>query len=254
MDSISRLTWLTRNRLALALLGALVVPPALCALLSTFRHSLVNPAAAVFLVALIVVIATTGNRLSGVLASLSTALWFDYFLTPDYEHFVITRRADVETTIALLVVGVLVTEVAARSHHHRRVSTTEATYIAAFGGLAGAAAGTTAIATALAETSANLTELLSLRSCRVELGVVEPPLARITADGEVTHVGLRWPVESIGIPGPEAEIAIVWRGRVRGRFVLVPTPGLPVSRERRVVAVSLATLAGALLAESRVER
>jgi hypothetical protein len=39
-----------------------------------------------------------------------------------------------------------------------------------------------------------------------------------------------------------------WRGREVGRFVLTPTPGVPVSRERRVAAVSLVDLVAATLA------
>ena len=44
------------------------------------------------------------------------------------------------------------------------------------------------------------------------------------------------PPSRLGIPGPEAEIVARWRGRALGRFVLTPTPGDPISQERRAVA------------------
>ena len=82
------------------------------------------------LVALIEAIAILGDRLSGVVATLSAALWFDFFLTPPYERFTISHRPDLETTISILVVGVIVTEVAARSRRHRRAAGEESRFVA----------------------------------------------------------------------------------------------------------------------------
>jgi hypothetical protein len=76
-------------------------------------------------------------------------------------------------------------------------------------------------------------------------------MARILIDGEVLHVGMHWPVDELGIPGPEAEIVTQWRGRTLGRFVLTPTPGEPVSQERRAVAALLGTIVAAGLATAR---
>jgi hypothetical protein len=49
----------------------------------------------------------------------------------------------------------------------------------------------------------------------------------------------------MGLPGPEIELLVQNQGRTLGRFVLTPTPGYPVSRERRVVAVAIADQVGA---------
>jgi hypothetical protein len=46
------------------------------------------------------------------LAALSAAVWFGYVLTRPYERFIITRRADIEATVLLLVIGMAVTELA----------------------------------------------------------------------------------------------------------------------------------------------
>jgi len=50
----------------------------------------------------------------------------------------------------------------------------------------------------------------------------------------------------------QIDLVVHGRGRPHGRFVLTPTPGVPVSWDRRVVAVALADQAGAALAATDV--
>ena len=111
--------WLSRDRLAVA--AALAAPVALAALLVPFRVGSLNTQAALALILVVVAVAANGNRLSGVLAALSAAVWFDFFLTRPYERLTITRRADIATTILILIIGVAVTELAvwARRRHAR---------------------------------------------------------------------------------------------------------------------------------------
>ncbi|HWW52445.1 MAG TPA: hypothetical protein VNY84_01660 [Acidimicrobiales bacterium] len=52
----------------------------------------------------------------------------------------------------------------------------------------------------------------------------------------------------MGLPGPEVDLLVHHGGRTLGRFVLGPTPGWQVSRQRMIVAVALASQAGAALA------
>ena len=244
-------TQLRRNRrpltLALALLGPLII----AAVLSPFRGSFATTAAALVLIAAVVALAVVGGRGAGYLESLSSALWFDFFLTRPYDRFAISHRPDIETTVAIVVVGVLVTELAARSRHHARTSSEGFGYVETFESLSELAASPTPSPQILEFVSSSLVELLDLRACRFERLATNPPLARVLASGVVDHVGLAWPVGEIGIPGPEAEILAEWRGRVLGRFVITPTPGAPVSIERLSVAVSLATLAAASLDHER---
>jgi K+-sensing histidine kinase KdpD len=49
--------------------------------------------------------------LAGLLAAVSSAVWFDFFLTVPYGRFTIDDRADIETTVLLILVGVAVTEI-----------------------------------------------------------------------------------------------------------------------------------------------
>ena len=109
-DYVEVRRWLSRDRLAVA--AALAAPLALIAILVPFRASFPNTDAALTLILVVVAVAAIGYRLAGVLAALLAAAWFDFFLTYPYERFNITRRADIETTILLLVIGVAVTELA----------------------------------------------------------------------------------------------------------------------------------------------
>ena len=244
--------YLREHRTVLALLAALLIPLGVASVLVPFRGSFANTAAALVLVGVIEAIAIVGNRAAGVLASISAALWFDFFLAPPYLRFTISHRPDLETTICILVVGVIVTELAARSRHHRRRASAEKDYVAMVNELTTMAAGSAAASQIVEQATSSLVELLDLRSCRFEVIPVDPPLARIQSNGAVVHVGLHWPVDEIGIPGPEAEILAEWRGRVMGSFVLTPTPGLAVSVEQRVVAASLAQIVGATLSDRRL--
>lgn len=245
------LTFIQRNQRPVTFVLALGGPIAVAAAMSPFRGSFANTAAALVLVAVVVALAVAGGRGAGYFSSLMAALWFDFFLTRPYDHFAISHRPAIETTIALFVVGVLVTELAARSRHHARTSHEGSRYVETFRSLSDLAASPAPSPRVLESVSASLVALLDLRACRFERLATNPPLARVLADGVVDHVGLAWPVEEIGIPGPEAEIVAEWRGRVLGRFVLTPTPGVPVSVERLSVAVALATLAAAALDHER---
>jgi uncharacterized protein DUF4118 len=203
----------------------------------------------------IVAVAVGGNRFSGFLASVSAALWFDFFLTRPYDTLDISQRSDIETAVSLLAVGLLVSELAARSRHFSRVLTEESSYLAMVREVTERAMSAAPSAWVIESALESLRELLDLRACRFDYHVSDPPLAQIEANGDVVHVGMLWPTEELGIPGPEAEIVAEWRGRALGRFIITPTPGQPIALEPRVVAALLASVVAASLAsESRVPR
>src|SRR5271155_912420 len=118
-----------RNRTRLAVVAGVVGPLVVAAVLVPFRGTFAGTAAALVMVIVIVAVAVTGNRLSGVVASASAGLWFDFFLTRPYDRFVISHRPDLETTIAIFVVGVLVTELAARSRQHWQSATSSTAHV-----------------------------------------------------------------------------------------------------------------------------
>jgi hypothetical protein len=92
-----------------------------------------------------------------------------------------------------------------------------------------------------------LQQLLSLADCRF---VWDPPSgkgARIESDGTVRLNPLVWPSSLIGLPTHQVELPVRAAGRVLGTFLLTPTPTVPVSHDRCLVAVALADQLGAVL-------
>jgi hypothetical protein len=220
-----------RQRILFAL--AVTVPLAVAAVLVPFRTSFTNAGAALILVAVIVALSLGGTRFTGFVASVFSAVWFDYFLTRPYDELSISHRPDIETTLCLLVVGLMVSELAARQRHLARVSSEEEHYVA--------------MVRELVDLAQHSAKSLIERANDMLIEVLDP-MARLLPDGEVLHVGLRWPVSAMGIPGPEAEIATQWRGHFLGRFVITPTPGASISQERRAVAALLAGVVASGLA------
>ena len=93
----------------------LLAPLVVAVVLVPFRTNFSLPASALVLVLVVVAVGSFGSRFAGLVAALSAAAWFDFFLTKPYETFNITYRPDLQTEISLLVVGLAVTEIAARS-------------------------------------------------------------------------------------------------------------------------------------------
>lgn len=241
-------TFLQRNRSRIMFALAIVGPLLIALALVPSRGEFAGAAAALVFVVAIVALSVGGNRFVGFVASVSSVIWYDFYLTKPYDLLTISHRPDIETAICLLIVGVVVSELAARSRHLSRVSEEEAEYVDMVRDLTDFANGTAPSSEVIERAVPSIVRLLDLRDCRFERGPSDPPMARIMPNGEVVHVGLDWPVNQMGIPGPEAEIVAQWRGRVLGRFVITPTPGEPITRERRVVAALLASVVGAAIA------
>ncbi|MGE5760382.1 MAG: DUF4118 domain-containing protein [Gemmatimonadota bacterium] len=117
------------NRDRLTLIAALVAPLLLTAILAPFRTSFANTDAALALIVVVVAVAANGYRLAGILAALSSAVWFDFFLTQPYARFSISGRTDVETTILLIVIGVAVTEIAVWGRRQHEMASRRAGYL-----------------------------------------------------------------------------------------------------------------------------
>jgi K+-sensing histidine kinase KdpD len=142
------------------------------------------------LVAVIVAVAVWGNRAAGVTAAISASLWFDFFLTQPYERLTISREADLETAVSLLVVGVIVTELAARGRHYRMAASEEADHLAALREITGLVASGKPPSVVIDRARLVLTDLLNLEDCRFESGPALRRRATFLADGEVIHGGV----------------------------------------------------------------
>jgi K+-sensing histidine kinase KdpD len=231
----------------IALVAAVVLPLGVAAILVPFRSSFANTAAALILVAVIVAVAALGNRVSGFVATISATLWFDFFLTRPYEQLSITHRPDIETAVSLFVVGIIVTELAARNRHHHATAAEEADFVGLIHDVSELATSGAASRDVVERVRCELVALLHLQACRYEGGSSDQPMMRLEHDGRVFLGGRVWGVHRMGLPGPEIELSVQSQGRTLGRFVMTPTPGYPVSQERRVVAVAIADQIGASL-------
>jgi K+-sensing histidine kinase KdpD len=241
--------YLTRDRLAV--LAGLAAPLALAAVLVPFRASFPNTDAALAMLLVVVAVAANGYRLAGVLAAVSTAVWFDFFLTQPYERFTITRRTDIETTVLLLVIGVAVTEIAVWGRRHYAIASRRAGYLDGISSAARAVAVGGSAPALIDQVSSQLTQLLSLRSCRFQYGVAglgRP--ARLHRDGSVTLGELRWADGDEFPPGTDVELLVEGGGIFQGRFLMSPAAGARPALERRLLAVAFADQVGAALASS----
>jgi hypothetical protein len=184
-----------------------------------------------------------------VLAALSAAAWFDFFLTKPYETFNITYRPDLQTEISLLVVGLAITEIAARSRGHREDASEEANNVALIHNFTELVAAGEPAQFVVGRAAAELTSLLGLKDCRFETEMSDRHPTRIEHFGVVTLGGLRWGANRTGLPGREVELIVQYRGKTFGRFVMAPTPGSPVSSDRLLVAAFIADQVGAALSD-----
>lgn len=240
--------YLTRDRAAIA--AAVVLPLALAAILLPWRGSWSNTNVALLLVVVVVAVACLGNRFAGALAAISAAAWFDFFFTLPYDRFTISHSADVTTFVLLLAVGVAVSQMAAWARGLKAVTVTDAGY---FDRIVASAVVTQQAGTPHdvdEHVRRQLIEVLDLADCRFEYGKLlgQPP--RLESDGSITTRYGHYPVDESGLPDEEIELRIFSNGQYIGRFMLTPKPGSRPSRRARLVAVSLADLAGHALGAS----
>lgn len=231
------------NRSPLVVAVALLAPLTACATLAPFRDDIANTNAALGLVLIVVGVAATGHRVAGLAASVSSAVWFDFFLTEPYQRFTIADRDDIETAVLLTVVGLGVTEIALWGRRQQARASSRAGYLDGVVSAARIVATAGASATIVADHVARqITDVLDIDGCRFDPAPGNGTLPRLNHDGTVTRHGYAVDVDRDGLPvDDEIELVVESGGVVRGRFLL--TAATAVSRpdlERRLVAVILA--------------
>lgn len=232
-------------------LGALAFPAATCAVLSTLRDSITAATAVLVLVLWVVAAAASGDRLAGVLAAISGAVWFDFFLTEPYLRFTIADSDDIEATVLLVLIGMGVTEIALWGHRQQGKAARRSGYLAGVLGAARIVAeGDAPVATVVDVVGSQITHVLDADSCRFVAGPIDDPrIALVDHDGVVTRGGRPVDVDRVGLPHDEYVALLVRRGpRVIGHFLVTATTKVTYpSKERRQVAVLLADQVAAAL-------
>jgi hypothetical protein len=237
--------YLTRDQAAFA--AAIAAPLAASAILLPWRSSWSNTNVALLLVVVVVAVSAIGNRWAGALAAVGAAVWFDFFFTLPYERFTISHSADVTTFILLFVVGVAVSQLAARARHLKVVTITNEDYLGQIHESAALAQSARSPDAVVERVREQLIDVLGLRDCRFEYGVLLGHPPRLEHDGSVMTGNGRWPVEVSGLPGEDVELRVFGNGQYYGRFMMTPKAGSTPSLQARLVAVTLADTVGRAL-------
>jgi hypothetical protein len=234
--------YLTRDQVAIA--AAVAVPLAGAAILLPWRSSWPNTNVALLLVVTVVAVAAGGNRVAGALAAVSAAVWFDFFFTLPYDRFSIAHSSDITTFVLLLVVGVVVSQLAAWARRLKKVTVEDAGYLTRIVDSAAMTQTARSPDAVIQHVRNELTGLLDLRDCRFEYGMLIGHPARLEPDGRVLTRHGYYPVDEAGLPNDELELRTFANGQYCGRFMMRPNPGARPSQRARLVAVTLADLAG----------
>ena len=230
--------------LAIAAFGPILV----AGLLVPFRNELASANVVLVYVLVVVFGAAVGTRWSGALTAVVAAMSYDFFFTRPFQSLKIDNANDLETTLLLLAIGLIVAELVAFTRRHRERAASRGDEIQMLRATAELVASGTSSDTVLETVRADLVALLSLVECRYEAAPFVSSLPRIERTGGVEGAHRRWIGGDFTLPGMGAEIPVAARGQTYGRFVLIPDLSVGVSIEERIVAVALVDQLGAALA------
>jgi uncharacterized protein DUF4118 len=225
-----------------------IAPIVVAALLVGVRGHIQNANVALILVVVVVAAAAIGGRVAGATSAVISAVSFDFFHTQPYLQLRIDTADDVETTVLLLVVGLLVGHLAAGAMRARASAAESSVEIRRIHRVAERAARGEEAAQVLQAAQDELIQLMTLRSCKFEAQPILSVLPRLDRGGQIDTKVWRFRDGGFELPAEGVELPVYGRGQQLGRFVLEPTTGVGVTLEQRVVAVAIADQVGAALA------
>jgi hypothetical protein len=225
--------------------GPIIVGAALVPVRDDIEHT----TSVLIMVLVVVFAAIAGGRWAGALAAIVAAASFDFVLTQPYQSLRIDSESDIETTVMLLVIGILVGQMVVFARRNRRAAHRAADEIGRMRRVAEQAAsglGTDELADVVEE---ELTGLLGLRECTFQRQALERRLPVLERSGTIAVTEHRFdPRGGFTLPAQGVELPVLGGGETVGRLVLVPESGVGVSLEARIVAIALADQLGAAIA------
>lgn len=225
--------------------GAMVAILVAAGLVGT-RSIVSNTSVALILVLVIVAAASIGGRRAGVVTAVAAGVAFDFFHTEPHNRLVIDSAEDIETLVLLVAVGLAAGELVVRTDDWRRRGGVSHDELARIQRVTDAAVDHPE--DLVSAVQAELCDALTLQACRFE---TEPASARrpvIGRRGGIERAQYRLSGGEFELPRDEVELPVRAGGREFGRFVLVPTPGVGVARDRRLAASAMADVVALSLA------
>ncbi len=244
----------SRRRSLLATGLGLTLPLAIAIAWIPVRSRLPNVDLALVLIVAVAGLGSLQSRTAVYLASVSAALWFEFFDTAPFERLGIARSPDVETTLILAVVAVMVGELAVRTTRHRDYARREFEKLSSIRSTAELIASGEELVHVIEAVAADLTTLLGLSTCSFESSEPDPGRSALTREGRLVpperpsllappaghleHGGARVQVGDVELP-------VIVQGTVLGQFVLQFPAGELPQRDHLLIAVTLADNVGA---------
>jgi hypothetical protein len=229
---------------------AVILPLVVAAGLAAVGDSLTTATSVLVLVLVVVAVGAAGDRVAGVLAALSSGLWFDYFLTEPTGQLAIKDPDDLEVAVLLVVVGVAVTEIAHWGLRQQARAARRAGFLDGVLESADVAAGDDVdLDEARRRVAGRITGVLGVDRCHFVAGPApRNGVAVLLRDGTVERDGHAVEVEREGLP-TDVEIVLSVPGPAvdRGHFRLAAASRVQrPSLEQRRVAVLLAAQCASL--------
>jgi hypothetical protein len=223
-------------------------PIAVAAALVGVRGEIINANVALVLVVIVLIAGAVGGRAAGALGAVVAALSFDFFHTRPYLSLTIDSADDVETTLLLLVTGLLAGQIAWSARRAREAASHGRGELGRLTRIAHLIAGGDNTAEVILAAQGEIVGLLGLRSCRFEAQPYDYVLPKLERSGAFISKEYHYAHGGFELPAGGVELPVLGRGHELGRFVLEPTPGVGTSLEQRVVATAIADQVGAALA------
>jgi hypothetical protein len=202
---------------------------------------------ALVLVLFVLLGAVVGGRWAGIVSALAAGISFDFFHTKPYGSLKISQGTDIQTTVLLVLVGIAVGVVAAHGDRIRTVLRDQRGELRRVHRVAELAAAGESLDDLVSTITAELIDVLHLRSCSFERPPFATVLTPIEPNGTFPTHEYRFARGGFELPREGVALPVQSSGEVVGRFALVPTPGAGVSLERRLVAVAMADQLGVVL-------
>jgi K+-sensing histidine kinase KdpD len=237
----ARATQPTPRRRWFVLPVAVVAPVVAVVAMIPLRDHVENANLALALVVVVLLVAVVGGRSAGIVASLSTALAFDAFLTRPFNSLRITTWDDLQTTLLLGLIGLIAGELVERARRSAAAAARTQATLDALYQHAELAAGSESPGRLLGLVMDELTELLDLKSCRFVPGPLPTPMP------ELMHNGILVPGDVQPTARGLVALPVRAHGQLQGNLVMAfptTTVGATLTADQRNEAVALADQLG----------